>query len=38
MIEAIVIATKGQTAGQLAAALAIGVLGAIILWDLFGDS
>jgi hypothetical protein len=37
LIEAIEIAAKKQTSGQVVGALAIGVLVAIILWGLFGD-
>lgn len=38
MVEAIEIAAKKQTNTQVVGALAIGVLVAIILWGLFGDS
>jgi hypothetical protein len=38
MVEAIEIAAKQQTSGQVVGALAIGVLVVIILWGLFGDS
>ena len=38
MVEAIEIAAKKQTSGQVVGALTIGVLVAIILWGLFGDS
>jgi hypothetical protein len=38
MIEAIETAAKKQTNGQVVGAVAIGVLVAIILWGLFGDS
>jgi hypothetical protein len=38
LIEAIEIAARKQTSGQVVGALAIGVLVAIVLWGLFGDS
>jgi hypothetical protein len=38
MIEAIEIAAKMQTSGQVVGALAIGVLVAILLWGLLGRS
>ncbi len=38
MVEAIEIAAKKQTSGQVVGALAIGILVAIILWGMFGDS
>jgi hypothetical protein len=38
MVEAIEIAAKKQTNGQVVGTLAIGVLVAIILWGFFGDS
>jgi hypothetical protein len=37
MIEAIEIAAKKQTSGQVVEALVIGALVALILWGLFGD-
>lgn len=38
MIEAIEIASKKQTHGQLVGALAIGIAAVLLLWGLFGDS
>jgi hypothetical protein len=38
LTEAIEIAAKKHTSGQVVGALAIGVLVAIVLWGLFGDS
>lgn len=38
LTEAIEIAAKKQTSGQVVGGLAIGVLVAIIVWGLFGDS